>query len=39
MGFLAMLASSLGKFASKAMSGACWVLWIDEEEMPESLIK
>lgn len=39
MGFLAMLASSLGKFASKAMSGACWIGWFDEEALPDSLVK
>ena len=28
----------LGEFISKVATGACFFFWIDEEEMPESLL-
>lgn len=28
----------LGEFIAKTATGACYFLWIDEEEMPESLL-
>ena len=28
----------LGELIAKTASGACYFLWIDEEEMPESLL-
>lgn len=28
----------LGEFIAKTASGACYLLWLDEEEMPESLL-
>lgn len=28
----------LAQFIAKTASGACYYLWIDEEEMPESLL-
>ncbi len=31
--------SALGTFFALTTSGACWISWFDEAEMPESLIK
>lgn len=28
----------LGEFIAKFATGACFYIWIDEEEMPESLL-
>ena len=28
----------LGELIAKTASGACYYVWIDEEEMPESLL-
>ena len=28
----------LGEFISRTASGACFFMWLDEEEMPESLL-
>jgi cyclic lactone autoinducer peptide len=28
----------LGEFIARTASGACYYMWLDEEEMPESLL-
>jgi len=39
MSFFAKVLSALGLSAANVGSQACMVLWLDETEMPKSLIK
>lgn len=39
MKLFANLTGLLGSFFAKTTSGACWVGYVDEEKMPESLLK
>lgn len=36
---MAKLLAILGAVATAAGAGACWLVWLDEPEMPSSLIK
>lgn len=39
MKLFATVISALGAFFALTTSGACWISFIDEPEMPESLIR
>ena len=39
MKLFATLTGFLGELVAKTTSGACWLSYFDEEEMPESLLK
>lgn len=39
MKLFATVFAALGSFFALTTSGACWFGWVDEPEMPESLIK
>jgi len=39
MKLFASITGFLGKFIANTTSGACWWSFLDEEEMPESLLK
>ena len=39
MKLFATVISALGAFFALTTSGACWISWFDETEMPESLMK
>lgn len=39
MKLFANLTGLLGSFFAKTTSGACWASFVDEETMPESLLK
>ena len=35
----AYVTSGIAAIAALASSGACWAVWLDEPEMPKSLLK
>lgn len=39
MKLFATVISALGAFFALTTSGACFISWLDEAEMPESLVK
>lgn len=39
MKLFATITGLLGEYIAKFTSGACWVSFLDEEEMPENLLK
>jgi len=39
MKLFATVFAALGSFIALTTSGACWLFWMDETEMPESLIR
>lgn len=39
MKYLAAIAAFLGSFVAATATSACWIVYFDEPEMPESLMK